>query len=234
MGLLYGYGGFNTALTPTFSPTRLPWIKRYHGIYCIANVRGGSEYGREWYQNGIKENKQNSYDDFIAAAEFLIENRYTTKNKLAIMGASNGGLLVGACLNQRPDLFAAGVAQCGVMDMLRFHRYTIGSAWISDFGSSDNENDFKLLLAISPTHNIPNVKNFPAVLVTTADHDDRVVPHHTFKYLATLQWTVTNSTRPIIGRIDTNAGHGFGKPTDMILSELADIYAFIAKETNAI
>lgn len=214
--LLYGYGGFNISLTPSFSSTRLPWLSKFKGIFCIANIRGGGEYGQEWHDGGIKANKQNSYDDFIAAGEYLVEQQYTTKEKLAILGGSNGGLLVGACLNQRPDLFSAGVAACGVMDALRFQRYTIGHAWTSDFGSSDNKEDFERLLKISPTHNIPNSEDFPAVLVTTADHDDRVVPHHSLKYLAMLQQTVTKGSRPLLGRIDTKAGHGFGKSTEMV------------------
>jgi len=214
--LLYGYGGFNISLTPYFSSIRLPWLSNFNGLFCIANIRGGGEYGQEWHNNGIKAKKQNSYDDFIAAGDYLVNEKYTTKEKLAILGGSNGGLLVGACLNQRPDLFSAGVAACGVMDALRFQRYTIGHAWVSDFGTSDNKEDFERLVKISPTHNIPNTEDFPAVLVTTADHDDRVVPHHSLKYLATLQQTVTKGTRPLLGRIDTKAGHGFGKSTEMV------------------
>lgn len=211
--LLYGYGGFDISITPSFryiqnlkssceqvsSSIRLPWMNNFNGLYCIANIRGGGEYGEEWHSAAIKSKKQTSYDDFQAAAEYLSEQQYSSSEHICIMGGSNGGLLVGACLNQRPELFSAGVAAVGVMDLLRFHRYTIGHAWCSDFGCSDQKSDFEYLKKLSPTHNIPNTEQFPAVLVTTADHDDRVVPHHSLKYLATLQEICTDTNRVLIG-----------------------------------
>ena len=182
------------------SSIRLPWLNNFNGLYCIANIRGGGEYGEDWHSAAIKSKKQTSYDDFQAAAEYLSEQKYSSSENICIMGGSNGGLLVGACLNQRPELFSAGVAAVGVMDLLRFHRYTIGHAWCSDFGCSDQKSDFEYLKKLSPTHNIPNTEQFPAVLVTTADHDDRVVPHHSLKYLATLQETCTDTNRVLIGK----------------------------------
>ena len=228
--LLYGYGGFNISLTPGFSVSRAVWMEM-GGVYAVANQRGGGEYGEEWHEAGTKLKKQNVFDDFIGAAEYLIANKYTKPAKLAIQGGSNGGLLVGAVLNQRPDLFGAALPAVGVMDMLRFHRFTIGRAWTSDYGSSDNAEEFKAIYAYSPLHNIKAGGKYPAVLVTTADHDDRVVPAHSFKYAATLQ-EAQSGNAPVLIRIETKAGHGAGKPTSKQIEEVADIYGFLMKALN--
>jgi prolyl oligopeptidase len=224
---LYGYGGFNISLTPFFSPSNLVWLEM-GGVLAIPNLRGGGEYGEEWHQGGIKLNKQNVFDDFIAAAEWLIANGYTSSRRLAIAGGSNGGLLVGACMTQRPDLFAAALPAVGVMDMLRFHKFTIGWAWCSDYGSPDNPEEFKALYAYSPLHNLKPGNSYPATLVTTADHDDRVVPAHSFKFAAALQ-AAHMGNHPVLIRIETKAGHGAGKPTTKIIEEVADKWAFLVK-----
>lgn len=226
--LLYGYGGFNITLNPGFSVMRIPFLER-GGIYVMANLRGGNEYGEEWHLAGTKLQKQNVFDDFIAAAEYLIDNQYTSPDYLAINGGSNGGLLVGAVVNQRPELFRVAVPQVGVMDMLRYHLFTIGWNWASDYGTSaDSEEMFKALYAYSPLHNIKSGRDvhYPAIMVTTADHDDRVVPAHSFKYAAALQAAETGDEPKII-RIDSKAGHGGGKPMAKVIEEQADIYAFI-------
>ena len=225
---LYGYGGFNVTLNPGFSTSRLPFIEN-GGIYAQMNLRGGNEYGEEWHIAGTKLQKQNVFDDCIACAEYLINNKYTSPKYLALNGGSNGGLLVGAVVNQRPDLFAVAVPQVGVMDMLRYHLFTIGWNWASDYGTSeDDEAMFKALYAYSPLHTIKSGADvhYPAIMVTTADHDDRVVPAHSFKYAATLQAAQTGD-QPKIIRIDTKAGHGGGKPISKVLEEQADIYSFI-------
>jgi prolyl oligopeptidase len=223
--LLYGYGGFNISLTPSFSISRLLWLEN-GGIFVMANLRGGGEYGKDWHMAGTKLKKQNVFDDFIAAAEYLIRENYTNPQKLAIQGGSNGGLLVGAVLNQRPDLFKAAIPQVGVMDMLRYHKFTIGWAWVTDYGSSEDSVEFNNLLTYSPIHNIKDSVEYPAVLVTTADHDDRVVPAHSFKYIATLQEKY-KGTNPVLIRVDTKAGHGAGKSTTKSIEETADIISFL-------
>jgi prolyl oligopeptidase len=225
--LLYGYGGFDVALTPGFSAARMAWLEA-GGAFAMANLRGGGEYGRAWHDAGRLANKQNVFDDFIAAGEFLIAEGVTPKGGLAIQGGSNGGLLVGAVINQRPDLFAAANAQVGVMDMLRFDRFTAGRYWVDDYGHPDVEADFRVLRAYSPYHNIRSGADYPAVLVTTADTDDRVVPGHSFKYIAALQAAPTG-TKPHLIRIESRAGHGSGKPTDKAIEESADILAFLAQ-----
>jgi prolyl oligopeptidase len=228
--LLYAYGGFNLPQLPGYSPTRMAWIQS-GGVYVLANIRGGSEYGKAWHDAGRLLNKQNVFDDFIAAGEYLIKQGITTKDKLAIEGRSNGGLLVGAVVNQRPDLFAAGHAAVGVMDMLRFDRFTAGRYWVDDYGYPNKQPDFKNLLGYSPYHNIKSGADYPAVIVSTADTDDRVVPGHSFKYTAALQAAKTGS-KPKIIRIETRAGHGSGKPTDKLIEEYSEIYAFLAKWTG--
>jgi prolyl oligopeptidase len=225
--ILYGYGGFNIAQTPGFSVARLPWLEM-GGVYAVANLRGGSEYGKDWWANGAKLKKQNVFDDFIAAGEWLIANKYTSTPKLAIQGGSNGGLLVGAVLNQRPDLFGAALPAVGVMDMVRFTKFTIGWAWTSDYGSPDNAEEFKALYAYSPLHNVKPGTKYPATLITTADHDDRVFPAHSFKYTAAMQEAQSGSA-PVLIRIETKAGHGAGKPTSKQIQEQADIYGFLVK-----
>ena len=225
--LLYGYGGFNSSLTPGFSVSRLAWMEM-GGVYAVANLRGGGEYGKEWHESAIKTKRQNAFDDFIAAAEYLISAKYTSPKKLAIQGGSNGGLLVGAVLNQRPELFGAALPAVGVMDMLRFHRFTAGRYWTSDYGSPDNPAEFAAIYKYSPLHNLKKGTKYPAVLVTTADHDDRVVPAHSFKYAATLQ-EAQGGDAPVLIRIETKAGHGAGKPTSKQIEELADIYGFLMK-----
>lgn len=222
--LLYGYGGFNVSMTPGFSITRAVWMEQ-GGVFALANIRGGGEYGEAWHMAGTVLEKQNVFDDFIAAAEYLVDNKYTSPGRLACYGGSNGGLLIGAVVNQRPDLFAAASPMVGVMDMLRFHKFTIGRYWTVDYGSSDDPEQFEYLLKYSPIHNISSEKAYPAIIVTTGDHDDRVVPAHSFKYAATLQEKIT-SDRPALIRINTDAGHGAGKPTDMIIQEYADVWAF--------
>ncbi|HAO51738.1 MAG TPA: S9 family peptidase [Runella sp.] len=224
--VLYGYGGFNISLTPSFSPTRMPFLDQ-GGVYAQANLRGGSEYGEEWHKQGMKLKKQNVFDDFIAAAEFLIKEKYTSSARLALQGGSNGGLLVGTVINQRPDLCKVAFPAVGVMDMLRFHKFTIGWNWIADYGSSDNAEEFKALYAYSPLHNIKTGVNYPATLVTTADHDDRVVPAHSFKYAAELQEKAgKSSTNPLLIRVDVNSGHGASN-TKKALETTADTYAFM-------
>ncbi|MFV0477129.1 MAG: prolyl oligopeptidase family serine peptidase [Parahaliea sp.] len=225
--LLYGYGGFNISLTPGYSVTRLAWMDM-GGVFAMANLRGGGEYGESWHKAGTGLQKQNVFDDFIAAGEYLIRQKYTSAKHLGIYGGSNGGLLVGAVLNQRPDLFAAAIPAVGVMDMLRFHHFTAGRFWVDDYGSSDNAEEFTALYAYSPYHNIQRDTHYPAVLVTTADTDDRVVPGHSFKYIARLQEYQAGDA-PVMIRIQTRAGHGAGKPTSMQIDEYADMWAFMAQ-----
>ena len=225
--LLYGYGGFNISQTPGFSVARLPWLEM-GGVLAVANIRGGAEYGKTWWANGARLKKQNTFDDFIAAAEWLIANKYTSNKKLAIQGGSNGGLLVGAVLNQRPDLFGAALPAVGVMDMVRFTKFTVGAAWKSDYGDPDDAADFKVLYAYSPLHNIKPGTKYPATLVTTADTDDRVFPAHSFKYAAALQAAQAGDA-PVLIRIETKAGHGAGKPTSKQIEEQTDIYGFLVK-----
>ena len=224
--ILYGYGGFNISLSPSFSISRAAFLEQ-GGIYVMANLRGGGEYGEEWHEAGTLQQKQNVFDDFIYAAKYLIANKYTSSNKLAIIGGSNGGLLVGACMTQQPELFKVAIPIVGVMDMLRYHNFTIGWAWASDYGrSDDSEEMFKYLLSYSPLHNIEKGVNYPATLAITADHDDRVVPAHTFKFMATLQDN-NGGKNPVLIRVETKAGHGAGKPTEKQIEEAADMYGFI-------
>ncbi len=225
--LLYGYGGFNISQTPGFSVSRVVWMEM-GGVYAVANIRGGAEYGESWHEAGTKLKKQNVFDDFIGAGEWLVANKYTNNKKLAVQGGSNGGLLVGAVVNQRPDLFGAALPAVGVMDMLRFTKFTIGWAWTSDYGSPEKEDEFKALYAYSPYHNIKPGTKYPAIMVTTADHDDRVFPAHSFKYAAALQAAQTGDA-PTLIRIETKAGHGAGKPTAKVIEEAADIYGFLMK-----
>lgn len=225
--LLYGYGGFNVPMTPFFSPSRLVWMEM-GGVSAVACIRGGNEYGNKWNDDGRLFKKQNCFDDFIAAGEWLIKQKYTSTPKLAIQGGSNGGLLVGACLNQRPDLFGAALPEVGVMDMLRFHKFTIGWAWKSDYGDPEKKEDFEYLLGYSPLHNVKQGTSYPPTLVITGDHDDRVVPAHSFKYAAALQWAQAGDS-PVLIRIETQAGHGAGKPTAKIIEEIADKWAFLVK-----
>ncbi|MDP4284127.1 MAG: prolyl oligopeptidase family serine peptidase [Bacteroidota bacterium] len=223
--LIYGYGGFNIPMTPAFSISNAFFLEQ-GGVYVVVNLRGGSEYGEAWHKEGMLQNKQNVFNDFIAAAQFLIEKKYTNPSKLAIRGGSNGGLLVGAVMTQRPDLFKVAIPQVGVMDMLRYHLFTIGWAWATEYGRSDKKEDFENLIKYSPLQNLkPGIK-YPATLITTADHDDRVVPAHSFKFAATLQ-ADNDGTNPTLIRIETKAGHGAGKPTDKQIDEAADIWSFV-------
>lgn len=224
---LFGYGGFNISLTPAFSVSNLVWMER-GGVFAVPNLRGGGEYGEDWHKAGTKASKQNVFDDFIAAAEWLVADKYTSSSKLAIGGGSNGGLLVGACLTQRPDLYGAALPAVGVLDMLRFHKFTIGHAWVDDYGSSDSPDDFKFLYKYSPLHAIRSGTCYPPTMITTADHDDRVVPAHSFKFAAALQ-AAQGCDKPILIRIETKAGHGAGKPTSKIIEEAADRWAFLVK-----
>ncbi len=228
--LLYAYGGFNIPVTPSFAASRILLLEQ-GGIYAVANIRGGSEYGEEWHTGGMLGNKQNVFDDFIAAGEYLIKEKYTSTEKLAISGGSNGGLLVGACLTQRPDLFAVAFPQVGVLDMLRYHKFTIGWGWVVEYGSADNAEDFEYLYKYSPLHNIHSGTCYPATMVMTADHDDRVVPAHSFKFGATLQ-AAQGCDNPVLIRIDTNAGHGAGKPISKIIDSYADYWTFMFVNTD--
>ena len=226
--LLYGYGGFRISLTPAFSVTALQWMEM-GGVYAVPNLRGGGEYGDEWHRAGTKLRKQNVFDDFIAAAEWLIANKYTRPKKLAISGGSNGGLLVAACITQRPDLFGAALPAVGVLDMLRFHKFTVGWGWTPDYGSPENLDEFKALYAYSPYHRLQKGISYPATLITTGDHDDRVVPAHSFKFAARLQ-EYNAGPEPTLIRIETRAGHGAGKPTTKLIEEAADRTAFLVRE----
>jgi prolyl oligopeptidase len=230
---LYGYGGFNIPMTPGFSASRVPWLEM-GGVYVLANIRGGGEYGKAWHEAAIKLNRQKAFDDFAAAAEWLIANQVTSKGRIAINGGSNGGLLVGAVMNQRPELFGAAIPEVGVMDMLRFHKFTIGWAWVSDYGSADNADEFKALFGYSPLHNLKSGVKYPATMVMTGDHDDRVVPAHSFKYAAQLQSAVAGDKEaaPALIRISVKTGHGAGKPVQKIIEERADVIAFMLKNTT--
>ena len=227
---LYGYGGFQINLTPSFNPASIMFMEQ-GGVYVFVTLRGGLEYGEKWHKAGMLENKQNVFDDFISAAEYLIDNKYTSSKKLAIAGGSNGGLLVGACEVQRPDLYAVCLPAVGVMDMLRYHKFTIGWGWVVEYGSSDNEEQFRYIYKYSPLHNIKEGVKYPATLITTADHDDRVVPAHSFKFAATMQHAQAGDA-PILIRIETKAGHGAGKPTSKRIEEAADCYAFLFQNTD--
>jgi prolyl oligopeptidase len=223
--ILYGYGGFNIAQTPGFSVGTIAWLEM-GGVYAVANLRGGGEYGRDWHEAGMLGKKQNVFDDFISAAEYLIAEKYSSPEKLAIRGGSNGGLLVGAAMTQRPDLFAAAVPAVGVLDMLRYHKFTIGWAWVNEYGSADDSDQFKTLIDYSPLHNLKPGTKYPATLVTTGDHDDRVVPAHSFKFAAALQ-AAQGADKPALIRIETRAGHGAGTPTTKLIDAAADVYAFL-------
>ncbi|MBL9133897.1 MAG: S9 family peptidase, partial [Verrucomicrobiaceae bacterium] len=225
--LLYGYGGFNINMVPGFSVSRAVWLEM-GGVFAMPNLRGGGEYGREWHLAGVKLGKQRVFDDFIAAAEWLIENKYTSSQKLAIQGGSNGGLLVGACMTQRPELYAAALPAVGVLDMLRFEKFTIGWGWKSDYGSVENKAEFKALLKYSPYHNLKSGTRYPATLVTTSDHDDRVVPAHSFKFAARLQEFHAKDGPPVLIRIETSAGHGAGTALNKTIEKNADEWAFLA------
>ncbi|MFZ5551902.1 MAG: prolyl oligopeptidase family serine peptidase [Bacteroidota bacterium] len=228
--LLYAYGGFNISLTPSFSVSIIPILEN-NGVYALANLRGGGEYGEEWHRAGMLLNKQNVFDDFIAAAEYLIKEKYTSSEKLGIAGGSNGGLLVGACMTQRPDLYKVAFPAVGVLDMLRYHKFTVGFGWIPEYGSSDDSTHFANLFSYSPLHNVKEV-NYPATMVLTGDHDDRVVPAHSFKFAAALQ-AKNKGSNPMLIRIETDAGHGAGKPTSKIIEETADKWAFLFFNTNS-
>ncbi|RMG80097.1 MAG: S9 family peptidase [Bacteroidetes bacterium] len=229
---LYGYGGFNISLTPSFSPTRIALLEN-GGVFAMPNLRGGGEYGEEWHRAGMLDKKQNVFDDFIAAAEYLIREKYTSPEKLAIAGGSNGGLLVGAAMTQRPDLFAVALPAVGVMDMLRYHKFTVGKGWIPEYGNAENsKEEFETLLAYSPLHNLKEGVEYPATLITTADHDDRVVPAHSFKFAAQLQKSQAGD-KPVLIRIEEKAGHGAGKPISKILDEQADIWSFFFFNTHS-
>lgn len=227
--LLYSYGGFNVNILPSFSVNQIPLLDN-GGIYAVATLRGGGEYGEKWHQGGMLLNKQNVFDDFIAAAEYLISEKYTSKDYLAISGRSNGGLLVGACMTQRPDLYKVCFPGVGVMDMMKFQKFTVGFGWVPEYGSSDNKEHYKFLYGYSPLHNIKEVE-YPATMVTTADHDDRVVPAHSFKYIATLQ-EKQKGKAPVFIRVDVNAGHGAGKPTAKVIEEVADMWSFMFFNMN--
>ncbi|MDH3746065.1 MAG: prolyl oligopeptidase family serine peptidase, partial [Acidobacteriota bacterium] len=224
--LLYGYGGFNIPMAPNFSIARLAWMEM-GGIFVQANLRGGGEYGADWHKDGTKLHKQNVFDDFISAAEWLIANKYTRKEQLGIQGGSNGGLLVGAAMTQRPDLFGAALPRVGVMDMLRFHKFTAGRFWVDDYGSADDPAEFEALYAYSPYHNLKKGTEYPPTLVTTADTDDRVVPGHSFKFASALQWA-HKGDNPVLIRIETRAGHGAGTPTKKRIEQITDEWAFLA------
>ncbi|GAA6012027.1 hypothetical protein JCM10207_005101, partial [Rhodosporidiobolus poonsookiae] len=228
--LLYGYGGFSHAMTPFFSPSLLTWIKHYKGVLAIANIRGGDEYGEDWHLAGTKERKQNVFDDFQWAAKYLHQEKYAARDKVAISGGSNGGLLVAACVNQAPELFGAAIADVGVLDMLRFQRYTIGRAWTADYGSSEDPEGFDYLYAYSPLHNVdPSKAPYPPTMLLTADHDDRVVPLHSFKHAAELQHQLPRNPNPLLLRVDTKSGHGAGKSTEKKIEEAVDKYGFVAQ-----
>ena len=223
---MYGYGGFNISLKPSFSVTNAVWLEQ-GGIYAVANLRGGGEYGKDWHDSGTKMKKQNVFDDFIAASEFLIENKYTNSNHLAISGRSNGGLLVGACMTQRPELFQVALPAVGVLDMLRYHTFTSGAGWAYDYGTSEQSKEmFEYLYRYSPVHNVKEATEYPATLILTGDHDDRVVPAHSFKFAAHLQ-AKQKGKNPTLIRIETNAGHGSGTPINKKIEEAADIMGFI-------